>query len=429
MGKSNKLIAAIDVGTTKVIALAGRLNQVGRMEIMGFGKSRSMGVKRGVVLNIREAFQSVHEAVSQAEKTAGEVIEEVYVNVGGQQLKTFTLNAELDFGETRMVTEEDLRSLLLQAEQAKLPEGYKVYHLAPQRYTVDEEAGIPEPVGITGEKLAVSFKLLAGPEQYEQNLRMCMDRAGILIRKTLVDSMGPAEVLLSEDEKEAGVVLLDIGGGTTKMTVYCDGLLCYSSLVPFGGNVITRDIKEGCSILARQAEALKVQFGQAMGDFAPSDKVVTIPGISGWEPKEISFKNLAYIIQARMEEIIDACYFQLEKSACLDRIGAGIVITGGGAQLHNLGQLIKYRTGLDVRQGVPRIRLEPEWKELKNPGLATAVGLLHLALQEPLSAGKKRTERKRKQKNTQPGFFSQVKQQVARQVTLFFEEEQDMEMH
>ncbi len=432
MGKNNKIVAAVDVGTTKIVVVAGRKNEDGKIELLGVGRARSMGVKRGVILNIREAVHAVHEAVRQAEDAMKDEIDEVYVNVGGQQLKTVTCPAEQYTGESRMVSEEDVQCLFRQAGKTELPDEYKIYHLVPQLYRIDQESGIPDPVGITGDKLEVEFKLLVAPGSYEENLKMCLKSIGITVRKCLVDPLASSEVLLSDDEKEAGVVLIDIGGGTTKIAVYCDGILCYSSMIPFGGNVITHDIKEGCSILARQAEALKVQFGQAMGDFAPADKVVTIPGISGWEPKEISFKNLAFIIQARMEEIIDAFYFQIGKSGYLDKIGAGIVLTGGSALMPNLAQLVRYRTGMDVRKGIPRMKLEGSWKELEDPRNATVLGLFCAALNEgdhESMSRKKLSLRKKKPKNVQPGFFSQVKQQVARQVTLFFEDEQDAEMY
>jgi len=430
MGKGNKVIAAVDVGTTKIVVVAGMKNEEGKTEILAVGKAKSMGIKRGVVFNIKEAVEAVNQAVSQAEDAMDADVDEVYVNVEGQQLKTVTLRAERYIGEGRIVSDEDIQSLFEQAEKIKLPDGYKSYHIVPQLYSIDQEAGIPDPVGIPGEKVEVDFKLLVAPDTYEKNLKMCFHKAGIDIRKMVVDPLAASEILLSDDEKEAGVVLIDIGGGTTKMAVYVDGILCYSSIIPFGGNVITHDIKEGCSILARQAEALKVQFGQAMGDFAPADKVGTIPGISGWEPKEISFKNLSFIIQARMEEIIDACYFQIEKSGYLEKIGAGIVLTGGSALTPNLGQLIKYRTGMDVRKGIPRLKIDPKWKDLEDPRYATVLGLFLAAVNEEETDSSKKTPKKEKKpRNTQPGFFSQVKKQVARQVTLFFDEDQDTEMY
>ncbi|MGQ7869681.1 cell division protein FtsA [Sunxiuqinia sp. sy24] len=431
MGKSEKIIAAVDVGTTKVVVVAGRKNEAGKIEILGYGKARSMGVKRGVVLNIDEAFSAIHEAIRQAEDAFQGDIEEVYVNIVGQQLKTLTNHAERYIGERRIVSEEDVDALFQQVKKIDLPAGYKIYHTSPQLFTIDHEVGVPNPVGMAGEKMQADFKLLVAPEVYEENLKLCFERAGITIRRSMIDPLASSEILLSDDEKEAGVVMLDIGGGATKMAVYHDGVLCYSALIPFGGNVITHDIKEGCTILARQAESLKVQFGEAMGDFAPDDKVVTIPGISGWEPKEISFKSLAFIIQARMEEIIEAFFFQLEKSGYMDKVGAGIVLTGGSALMPNLGQLIKFQTGLDVRKGIPRLKLGGQWKELEDPRNATVLGLLLKALNETEQEPTKEfflKPKKKKVRSTQPGFFSQMKKEVTRQVTLFFDDEQDTEM-
>lgn len=431
MGKSERIIAAVDIGTTKVVVVAGCKNEEGKIEILGYGKARSMGVKRGVVLNIDEAFSAIHEAIRQAEDVFDGDIEDVYINIVGQQLKTVTRHGERYINESRIVSEEDVDALFQQVKQVELPEGYKIYHTSPQLFTIDHESGIPNPVGMTGEKMEADFKLLVAPQIYEDNLKLCFERAGINIRKSMVDPLASSEILLSDDEKEAGVVLLDIGGGTTKMVIYYDGVLCYSSLIPFGGNVITHDIKEGCSIPARQAESLKVQFGQAMGDFAPQDKVVTIPGISGWEPKEISFKSLAFIIQARMEEIIEAFFYQLEKSGYMDKVGAGIVLTGGSALMPNLGQLIKFQTGLDVRQGTPRLKAGEQWKDLEDPRNSTVLGLLLTALNETEDEQSKEfffKKKKKKTRSTQPGFLSKMKNEVTRQVTLFFEDEQDTEM-
>lgn len=433
MGKSEKIVAAVDVGSTKIVAVAGKKNEEGRIEILGFGKARSMGVKRGAVLNIDEAFSAIHQAIRQVEDAFGGDIEEVYVNIVGQQLKTLTNRGERYIGESRIVSEEDVEFLFQQVKKVELPEGYKIYYTAPQLFTIDHEAGIPNPVGMTGEKMEADFKLLVAPELYEHNLKLCFDRAGINIRRSMIDPLASSEILLSEDEKEAGVILLDIGGGTTKMAIYHDGVLCYSSLIPFGGNVITHDIKEGCAILARQAESLKVQFGQAMGDFAPEDKLVTIPGISGWEPKEISFKSLSFIIQARMEEIIEAFFYQVEKSGYMDKVGAGIVLTGGSALMPNLGQLIKFQTGMDVRKGIPKLKLgDNSWKELEDPRNATVLGLLLTALNEEEDDEPSRDfffkKKKKKTRTSQSGFFSQMKKEVTRQVTLFFEDEQDTEM-
>ena len=426
MARSEQIFAAVDIGTTKIVAVAGKKNEEGKIDIVGFGHSMSQGIKRGVVLNIDEAYAAISEAIRKAEDSFGGDIEQVYVNLTGQQLKTLSTKVQKYLEPGSVVSEEDVEQMFRQAVQVPLQDGYKIYHVNPQLFTIDNEAGIMNPVGITGEKLEASFKLHVAPEPYETNIQKCFDRAGIRLKKVVVDPIASSEVVLSEDEKEAGVVLLDIGGGTTKMSIYHDNVLCYSSVIPFAGNVITHDIKEGCSILLRQAESLKTQFGQGMGDFAPEDKVVTIPGISGWEPKEISFKSLAFIIQARMEEIIDAFYFQLENSGYLDKVGAGVVITGGTSLMPNLNQLVKFRTGLDVRRGVPNLRFLSGWKELEDPRYGTVLGLLTMAVND--EEGIRKPVRKKKKKETEEGFFSQVKKQVARQVTMFFDDDQDTEM-
>ncbi len=426
MARNEQVFAAVDLGSTKVVAVAGKKNEEGKIDIVGYGKSMSQGIKRGMVLNIDEAFAAVSEAVRQAEDCFGGDIEQVYVNLTGQQMKTFTTKVQKYLSPGSVVSDEDVSAMYAQASQVPLPEGYKIYHINPQLFTIDNEADIVNPVGIAGEKIEAEFKIYTAPEVYEQNIKKCFDRGGIQVGKVVIDPVACSESILSEDEKEAGVILIDIGGGSTKMSIYHDNLLCFSSVIPFGGHVITHDIKEGCSILLRQAESLKTQFGQAMGDFAPEDKVVTIPGISGWEPKEISFRSLAFIIQARMEEIIDAICFQLERSGCLDKVGAGIVITGGTSLLPNLNQLIKFRTGLDVRKGTPILKNISGWKEVEDPRFGSVLGLLSLAANE--EEGRKEI-RKKKKKTSETGFFSQVKKQVAKQVTMFFEDEQDTAMY
>jgi len=428
MIRGNKIVAAIDVGTTKIVAVAGQKKEDGTFEILGYGKARAKGIRRGVVFNIREAGESVREAVDQVEKTSGLKINEVYVNVIGRELKTITKKAEKHFESDRLVTKEDLKDLLHQTEETDIPEGYKVYDIEPQLYQIDDEPGISDPVDSTGKNIQVDFKLLVAPEVYEKNLRLCLKNARLKVRKIVVDTLASSELLLSDDEKEAGVVLLDIGGGTTKIAVYHDGVLCYSSLIPFGGNVVTRDIKSGCSILLRQAEALKIQFGCALGEFASENGVVTVPGISGWEPKEISFKSLAMIIQARMEEIVEASFFQIQKSDYLEKMGAGIVLTGGGSLLKNVGQLIQFHTGLDVKKGIPRMKLNKKWEEIEDPRNATVMGLLEMILNEE-SPVKERGREKVTEKKSTPGIFSHVKNHVTQQVITFFSNGNDEEIN
>lgn len=421
MDKNGKIFAAVDIGSTKIVALAGRKNEEGKIEVIGLGHSASRGVKRGVVLNVEEAFAAISDAIGQAEKSCGQDIDTVFVNISGQQLTTHTSRQQRMLGRDHCVTESDVEQMMEQAGKIDLPEGISIYHINPEFYTIDGESGITSPVGSIGEKIEGNFKVHAAPDSYQRNIAMCFNRGSINVQKAILDPIASAEVVLTEEEKETGVALVDVGGGTTKISIFCEGVLCYTSMVPFGGNVVTMDIKEGCAITVRQAESLKVQFGQAIADFAPEDKVVTIP-IHGWEPKQISFKNLAHIIQARMEEIVAGFFYQVHKSGYADKLGAGIVITGGTSLLPNLGQLIKFHTGLDVRIGKPNLNTFVAGKEVDDPRFATVLGLLKMAAEEDGQNGKKGGRKTKKQKSNEPGILKSMQNKIVQGVIGFFEE-------
>ncbi len=255
------------------------------------------------------------------------------------------------------------------------------------------------PVGITGRKLEANYKLITVPEVQLINLQKVFDRTGIEMGEITLSPLAVSEAVLTEDEKEMGAVVLDIGAGTTKLAVYYDNVMMHTAIIPFGGSVVTNDIKEGCAILAKWAEKLKVSYGQALGDFADEQKVVTIPGHSGWEPKEISFKSLAFIIQARLEEIIDNVNFQIEKSGIGSQLGSGIVITGGTSEMNNIVSLVKFRTGMDVRKAFPVIHPVNKRKDFQTHEYLTALGLLKMSLAEaPVSEKERMKEKKKKEK-------------------------------
>jgi len=420
MDKNEIIFAAVDIGSTKVVALAGKKIADNKIQIIGLGHSASRGIKRGIVFNVDEAFAAVNDAVSQAENECGQMIENVFVNISGQHLTTLTMRALRTIGREHSVTESDILQMTEQAYQMNIPEGMSIYHVNSEFYTVDSESGITSPVGTIGEKIEGTFKVHIAPEAYSRNITTCFKKGSINVQKTILDPIASSEVVLTEDEKESGVALVDIGGGTTKISIFCDGMLCHTSMIPFGGNVLTHDIKEGCSITVKQAESLKVQFGQAIADFAPEDKVVTIP-IHGWEPRQISFKSLANIIQARMEEIVDGFSFQIKKSGYADKLGAGIVITGGTSLLPNLGQLIKFRTGFDVRNGKPNLKNFVARKEVDDPRYSTVLGLLKIAAEQGQLSKKRK---KIKLKSNEPGMVEKFQKKIVQGVIGFFEENQ-----
>ena len=378
MSQKEQIIAAIDIGTTKIVTIVGKINANERLEIIGMGKTISKGVKRGVVLNIEETVNAIEATVAEAQEKSGLKIREAFVGIAGQHIRSIRNRGYINRDSyEKEIVKADIDRLVEDMYKIPVDVGEEIIHVLPQSFVVDSETGVKNPVGMSGKRLEGNFHIVIGQVASARNLEKCVNRVGIKVRQMILEPLASSEAVLTDDEKEAGVALVDIGGGTTDIAVYYDDIIRHTAVIPFGGNVITRDIKEGCSILQRQAESLKVQFGSALGDLAPEDKVVTIQGISGRDPKEISFKSLAFIIQSRMEEIIDHVIFEIENSGYFEKLSAGIVITGGGAMLSHLPQLVKFKTGLDVRIGHPNEKLVSEpGIEINHPKYATSIGLL-----------------------------------------------------
>ncbi len=332
----------------------------------------------GSSLNIEETVNAIESTVRDARTMSGIRFSDVFVGIAGQHIKSLRNRGYINRDSYEdEITRNDIRRLVEDMYKIPVDVGEEIIHVLPQNFIVDSETGVKNPVGMSGKRLEANFHIVVGQIASARNIEKCINRVGLNVKQLILEPLASSEAVLTSDEKEAGVALVDIGGGTTDVAVYYDDIIRHTAVIPFGGNVVTRDIKEGCSILQRQAESLKVQFGSALGDLAQEDKVVTIPGISGREPKEISFKSLAYIIQSRMEEIIDAVMYEIENSGFMDKLSAGIVLTGGGAMLRHLPQLVKFKTGMDVRVGFPNERLVAESREEVNqPMYSTSIGLL-----------------------------------------------------
>lgn len=375
MSRKEQIVSAIDIGTTKIVAIICRQNEEGKFDVLGMGHSPSHGVKRGVVIHIEDTVKAIAAARKQAEEQAGIKMRQVYVGIAGQHIKSMK-NRNRKYIESEEIKEEDVLYLTEQMKKTPVDPGEQILHVIPQSYIVDQEEDVTRPVGMSGQMLEANFHLVIGKIASAKNIIKCVNRVDLEVKKLLLEPLASSAAVLTDDEREAGVALVDIGGGTTDVAIFHNKVVRHTAVIPFGGNVITNDIKEGCSILARHAEALKTQFGSAMGDTAPAEKVVTIPGISGRESREISFKNLAYIIEARMDEILDAVVFEIENSGYQDKLSAGIVITGGGALLKDLPQKINFKTGYGTRVGYPNKLLVPNIDEAINqPMFATSIGL------------------------------------------------------
>jgi cell division protein FtsA len=378
------IVVALDIGTTKVCAIAGRKNEYGKLEILGVGKVDSIGVMRGVVTNIEKTVTAIHEAVSAAQRSARTKFNVVHVGIAGQHIKSLRHHGQLirdnDFTE---ISQKDINRLITDVYKLVLPPGDKILHIIPQEYTVDSEQGITDPVGMSGVKLEVNFHIITGQISASNNIHRCVERTGLKVADMTLEPIASAIAVLSEEEKEAGVALVDIGGGTTDITIFHEGIIRHTAVIPFGGNVITSDIKEGCTVMQQQAEQLKVKFGSALADEVVQNRIITIPGLKGRDYKEISEKNLARIIQARMEEIFDAVMWEIGNSGFERKLIGGIVLTGGGALLSHIDKLCELNTGKSTRIGVPIEHLAHGYHEqVCSPIYSTAIGLLLKGINE-----------------------------------------------
>lgn len=378
---ANEIAVGLDIGTTKIVAMVGKYNEYGKMEVLGVGKSKSLGVHRGVVNNITQTIQSIQQAIQEAEAVSGMKINDVTVGIAGQHIRSlqhsdYITRANAD----AVIDDDDIEKLCNQVHKLVMLPGEEILHVLPQEYKVDGQAEIKEPVGMYGGRLEANFHVVVGQVTSIRNIGRCVKSSGLELSDVTLEPLASANAVLSQEEKEAGVALIDIGGGTTDLAIFKDGIIRHTAVIPFGGNVITEDIKEGCSIIEKQAELLKIKFGSAWPGENKDNEIVSIPGLRGREPKEITLKNLSKIIHARVVEIIEQVFLEIKNyghESPKKKLIAGIVLTGGGSQLKHLKQLVEYITGMDTRIGYPNEHLAGNSDaETTSPMYATAVGLV-----------------------------------------------------
>jgi cell division protein FtsA len=372
------IIVGLDIGTTKIAVIVGRKNEHGKIDILGYGKVPSIGVKRGVVANIDNTVQSIKDAVAEAAGKSGVDIKYVNVGIAGQHIKSLQHRGSMirEDSETE-ISQEDIDKLCNSMYNLNMNPGEEILDVIPQEFSIDGEHGNTTPKGMIGSSLEANFHIIIGQTAAAKNIYKCVRKAGLEVVELIIEPMASAEAVLSEEEKEAGVVLVDIGGGTSDIAIFHGGIIRHTAVIPLGGEIISEDIKEGCSIIKKHAEELKVKFGSALARENREEEIVAIPGLRGRTPKEISLKNLASIIQARMEEIIEHIYFEIKNSGYEKKLIGGIVLTGGGAQLKHIAQLTEFMTGLDTRIGYPNEHLSTDVvAEMASPMYATGVGLV-----------------------------------------------------
>ncbi len=376
--KPSEIVVALDIGTTKVCAIAGRKNQYGLVEILGMGKVKSEGVSRGVVSNISKTVKAIQDAVDMAEKQAQTKFTNVYVGIAGQHIKSIHHHGILMREDgLEEITRSDVDKLIGDMYRLVLPAGDKILHVIPQEFTVDEEQDIIDPVGMSGVRLEANFHIITGRVTASRNIQRCVEKVGLEVADVTLEPIASAAAVLSDEEKEAGVALVDIGGGTTDITIFKDGIIRHTAVIPFGGAIITNDIKEGCTVMLDQAEKLKVKFGSALAEEVHNNRIITIPGLKGREHKEISERNLSKIIQARVQEIFDFVLWEIKRSGFDRKLIGGLVLTGGGSLLNNINLLAEYHTGLNTRVGLPTEHLAHKYDGMiDSPIYSTCIGLL-----------------------------------------------------
>ena len=382
--KSSPIVVGLDIGTTKICVIVGRRNEHGKIEVLGLGKAESAGVTRGVVSNISKTVKGIVQAVEEGSSQSNVDVKIVNVGIAGQHIKSLQHRGILTRKDlSTEISKRDIDRLVDDMYKLAMNPGEEIIHVLPQEFTVDNEPGVKDPVGMAGVRLEANFHIITGQVTAIKNIMKCVDQGGLETQELILEPLASSESVLSEEEKVAGIVLVDIGGGTTDVAIFHEGIIRHTAVIPFGGNSVTEDIREGCSVMRNQAELLKVKFGSALAEENKENEIICVPGLRGREPKEISVKNLAFVIQARMEEIIDHVYYEIKSSGYEKKLIGGIVVTGGGALLKHLPQLIEFVTGLDCRVGYPNEHLAKNeslpknvYEDLKSPMYSTGIGLL-----------------------------------------------------
>jgi cell division protein FtsA len=380
MNNEQPIIVGLDIGTTKIAVIAGRKNEFGKLEILGFGRANSNGVKHGQVLNIDETIKAIKTALENCYASNPNLeVNEVYVGIAGHHIKSLQTRGDIVRHDTENeISQREIDQLIADQYKTYIPAGDQIIDVIPQEYTVDNFQNIPDPIGYGGVKVGANFHIITGDKNAIRNINRSVEKSGLITKDLVLQPLASSAAVMAQEDLEAGVAIVDIGGGTTDLAVFYEGILKHTAVIPFAGENITNDIKTGLGVLKTQAEQMKVQFGSALSNEAKANAYITIPGLRGMPAKEISVKNLANIIQARMSEILDFVTYHL-KQVGLDNkmLNGGIILTGGGSQLKHLIQLTEYVTGLNARIGLPNEHLAAgHIEELARPTYATCLGLI-----------------------------------------------------
>jgi cell division protein FtsA len=379
MRNRDNLIVGLDIGTTKICALAAEADSGEPLNIVGFGQAPSEGINKGVVVNIEKTVRSIQRAVRECELMSGSQIKQVYAGIAGQHIRGINSHGMVTVQHNRTVTGEDIRRVVEAAQAITIPNDREVLHILPQEFIVDDQDGVQNPLGMTGIRLEVNVHIVTCAATSGQNIVKCCNLAGLDVLDIVLEPMASAQAVLSEDERELGVVLVDIGGGTADIAIYSSGSIVHTSVLPVGGNHLTRDIALGLSTPLEEAESLKHKHGVAQGRLVSSDETIQVPSVGGRKTRTLDKRLMAEIIEPRMREIFEMVGRALDESTYRNVIASGAVITGGSSMLPGADELAQEILHLPVRVGFPE-NISGLNEMVYSPMYATGVGLLRYAL-------------------------------------------------
>lgn len=368
-----EVFVGLDIGTTKICCVVGEVFEDG-VDVIGVGTAPSIGLKKGVVVNIESTVKSIRQAVEQAEEAAGCELHSVYVGIAGNHIKGFNSPGILAING-REIKDADVEDVIIAAKTVKISENQQIIHVQPQEYMVDDHTGIQNPRGMTGVRLVTNVHIVTADMGAVHNLYTCCRKAGLEVLDMVLESIASAEAVLSQDEKELGVALLDIGGGTTDLAVFCDGTVRHTCEIGLGGHNLTNDLSVGLRTPLQEAERLKEDYGSAISSLIKPNHVVDVPTVGDREPRKVTQKVLVDILQARITEILEMVNQELVNSGQKNKINGGLVITGGTALLANIVDLAEQIFDLPVRIGYPT-NIGGRVAEVYTPRCTTAVGLV-----------------------------------------------------
>lgn len=379
--ENERIVVGLDIGTTKVCAVVASINSQDRIHILGVGKAPSEGLNRGVVVNIDKTVNAIKTAIKQAELASGIEVNSVNVGIAGDHIRSIRSKGVITINnKDKEITVDDVERILKDCQQIMLPPDQQILHVIPQEFVVDGQDGITDPVGMSGMRMEAEVHIITGLVSAAKNLYRCVERAGYMVADIILEPLASSYAVLDDEEKEAGVVLVDIGGGTTDLAVFQENTIRHTAVIAIAGKKVTDDIKIGLSVLEDQAQTLKHKHGECFVDMITEDESITIPGIAGRPPKEITKSILAKIIQARMEEILEIVAIEVKRSGYAESLSAGIVITGGGSLIKNVCPLANEVLGMDSKIGRPLGLAGGLIEEVNSPIYATSVGLVLHAL-------------------------------------------------